>query len=229
MEAGVVVERKVDTYKLGLLGNLAGGGLGTGATTSFSFTVNSGKLDIRDAATLTQDQLNTGPRTQGSFQKVNYEVQRVEFLTDSTTLLGTLTGQTASKNLTSAEKLSLTGPAAVRGYAADSDSVVDEGAVFSLEVRHRLPVAPLGAAMHLSLFYDYGSGVRNKVRNATTNSNLVGLPNKVTVDSWGVGATLGIEGNFFVNASVSQRLGGPVFTGSSDSKSRFWVSVVKVF
>lgn len=226
---GIAPERSVDVGKFGLLGSFAGGGLAVGATTSYSLMYSAGRLNIRDAATLQQDQLPTGPGTQGTFQKFNLELQRVEYMSDTLTLLASLAGQASSKNLTSAEKLSLTGPQAVRGYAGASETVVDEGAVISLEMRQRLAgFQPFGATASVSVFYDYGLGFLHKVRSATTNSLFVGAVNRVEVDSVGIGASLGIEGNFFVNASYSRRSGGPVFTSGSDSK-QFWLSAVKFF
>jgi hemolysin activation/secretion protein len=224
----VAPERSVNVGKLGVLGSFAGGGLSVGATTSYSLTVSSGRLNIRDQATREADQLATGPGTQGSFRKVNLELQRVEYMSDTLTLLGSLAAQTASRNLTSAEKLSLTGPQAVRGYAAVSDTVVDEGAVVSLELRQRLAgFQPFGATTSVSIFYDYGQGTLNKVRNATTNSLFVGTTNRVKVDSFGIGASLGIEGDFFINATVSRRAGDPIFPGSDTNQ--FWFSAVKFF
>jgi hemolysin activation/secretion protein len=226
---GIAPERSVNLGKLGLLGSFAGGGLAVGATTSYSLTYSAGRLNIRDADTLKADQLPTGPGTQGSFSKVNLEVQRVEYLSDTLSLQASLAGQTASRNLTSAEKLSLTGPQAVRGYAAIADTVVDEGVVVSLELRHRLAgFQPFGATTSVSLFYDYGQGSLHKVRTAATNSLYVGAVNRVTVDSYGIGASMGIEGNFFINAGVSRRSGGPVFTSGSES-NQFWFSAVKFF
>lgn len=225
---GTAPERHVNVGKFGLLGNTAGPGLTLGATTSYSLLYNVGQLSIRDAATLAQDQLATGPGTQGAFRKFNIELQRVEYLSDTVTMLGSFAGQTSSKNLTSAEKLSLTGPTAVRGYVAGSDTVVDQGMVMSVEVRQRLGYSPFGAALNVSAFYDYGVGYLHKTRSATTNSIYVGAENRVSVDSWGIGASLGMEGNFFVNATLAWRLGGPTFTGNS-SKSQFWLSAVKAF
>lgn len=225
---GLAPERYVHAAKVGLVGNSAGRGLMLGGTTSYSLLMNMGKLDIRDADTLAQDRLATGPGTQGTFRKFNLEVQRVEYLTEAWTLYGSLASQAAMKNLTSAEKFSLTGPTAVRGYTADSDTVVDQGMVASLELRRRLPYSPFGAAVNVSAFYDYGVGLLHKTRNANTNSIFVGTDNRISVDAWGVGASIGIEGNFFINATLARRVGGPVFTGSS-AKSQFWLSAVKAF
>jgi hemolysin activation/secretion protein len=109
-----------------------------------------------------------------------------------------------------------------------SDTVVDEGAVVSLEQRQRLAgFQPFGATTSVSVFYDYGQGTLNKVRNATTNSLFVGTTNRVKVDSFGIGASLGIEGDFFINATVSRRVGDPIFPGSD--ANQFWFSAVKFF
>lgn len=221
--------RSVDIGKLGLLGSMAGGGLAEGAFTSYSLTYSAGRLDIRDEEARKVDKLDTGPGTQGSFQKVNVELQRVEYLTDTLTLHGSLAAQTASKNLTSAEKLSLSGSRGVRGYTEVPDTLVDEGMVASIELRKRLTnFNPFGTSTSISLFYDYGQGNRNKVRNATTNSQLVGTENRVEIDSWGVGARIGIEGDFFVNANLAWRAGNPVFANGSPTR-KLWLSAVKFF
>lgn len=226
---GTAPERSVSLGKIGLIGSFAGAGLAVGASSNYSLTYSIGTLNIRDAATLQADQAPTGPGTQGSFSKVNLELQRTEFLSDTLTLQASLAGQMASRNLTSAEKLSLTGPRAVRGYGLVSDTVVDQGMVVSFELRQRLAAfQPFGATTSVSLFYDYGLGDLHKVRTATTNSVFVDVPNRVEVDSFGIGASLGIEGNFYINAGVSRRVRGPVLTSGSDA-SRVWFSAIKFY
>jgi len=223
-------ERRVNATKLGVLGNAAGSGLARGGVTNYSLMLTFGRLDIRDPSTLAQDR--SGPGTNGSFGKINLEVQRVEYLSDNLSLHGTLSRQSASKNLTSAEKLSLTGPAAVRGYGIDSESVVDSGTVISLELRRRLEFSPFGSQLSVSAFYDYADGDRLK------NPDRVGATasNRVYFNSLGVGASMGTEGNYFLNATLARRLGGPKFYApgsasdeSASSKTQFWLSVAKVF
>ncbi|MBU3673114.1 MAG: ShlB/FhaC/HecB family hemolysin secretion/activation protein [Sinobacteraceae bacterium] len=209
--------------RVGLVGNFADGQLGTDAVTRFAIQATAGTLDIRDALSLAVDQSNFGPRTDGDFQKLNFELQRVQAVSVDGSVVWTMSAQLASRNLTSAEKLGLTGPGGVRGYFAEAGSVVDQGVFSSLEYRHVLPFRPLGGAAQASVFYDIGNGKFDRVRNASTNSQLTGERNTVTFDSIGAGFSVGFGRGFQISSWAATPLDSSP-ANSSRSRTRVWIS-----
>jgi hemolysin activation/secretion protein len=209
--------------RVGLIGNFADTRLGSHALTRFAVQATAGSLDIRDPLSLAVDQSNFGPRTDGDFQKLNLELQRVQAISTEGSLVWTMSAQLASRNLTSAEKLGLTGPGGVRGYFAESGSVVDQGVFSSLEYRHVLPFRPLGGAAQASVFYDIGNGKFDRIRNASTNSQLTGERNAITLDSIGAGFSVGFGKGFQISSWAATPLdSAPV--NKSRSRTRVWIS-----
>lgn len=209
--------------RVGLFGNFSDVRLGSDAVTRFAVQATAGTLDIRDPLSLAVDQSNFGPRTDGDFQKVNLELQRIQTISKDGSLVWTMSAQLASRNLTSAEKLGLTGPGGVRGYFAEAGSVVDQGVFSSLEYRHVLPFRPLGGAAQASVFYDIGNGKFDRIRNATTNSQLIGERNAITFDSIGAGFSVGFGKGFQISSWAATPVdGAPV--NSSRSRTRVWIS-----
>ena len=80
----------------------------------------------------------TGLKTAGTFRKWNYDFKRLNRLTDNVSLLLALTGQQASKNLSSAEKMSLGGANGVRAYPV-GEATGDNGKLIQGEVRYIWP------------------------------------------------------------------------------------------
>jgi len=227
--AGMAPERAVDVGKLGLLGSFADAGLFAEAITRFSLAGIMGRSSILDAATLQADQAPTGPGTQGTFRKFNLELQRLERVTGTLTLTASAAAQWASRNLTSAEKLALTGPQAVRCEPAAADTVVDQGLVLTLEMHHRLAaVQPFGGTARVAVFHDRGLGWLHKVRSATTNSLFVGAANRVDVAAWGLAASVNREGNFAIEASVARGVSRQTASRGRDPV-QFWLSAATSF
>ena len=236
-----VSAKRVTMGRLGVLGNVsdradgtngaAGQGdfLGTG-TTSFAATVSAGRLrlDAQSAISDVGTPASYGPRTAGDFYKFNVELQRIQYLSARSSVLLGLIGQMASKNLTSAEKISLGGPQGVRGYPI-GEGVGDDGALVSLEYRYLTAVRLADESLSVTAFLDHGSIRRDHVRDATT-LNLPTLANSLSLNSAGVGLLLGREGNYVLSAALAKRLGGPPpTTGDPDSATRLWVQLQKWF
>ncbi|MBI2772710.1 MAG: ShlB/FhaC/HecB family hemolysin secretion/activation protein [Burkholderiales bacterium] len=215
-------QRKVESVRAGVLGNFVDDVAGGGAFTSYAASVTRGRLRLDDI-TLAGDQAVGGANTSGSFTKANLELQRVQFLSGGWSVHASLQAQLASRNLTSAEKISLGGPSGVRGYAT-GESPGDSGAQGSLELRRQLP-APItlaGEPVSLQAFYDFGTVRLNQ--DGATGSN------RVSLDSAGLGVAAGRPGNFVLNASLSWRIGGPLpTTADPDRSPRLWLSTQKWF
>ena len=103
--ANTSVDKHVKLISLGLNGNrkdaVGGGGINT-----FDLTWVTGKLNMDDAS-LTTDA--TTAKTNGEFTRIDYNLNRLQRLTDSTMLSVALSGQRANKNLNSSEQFSLGG------------------------------------------------------------------------------------------------------------------------
>lgn len=124
--------------------------LGGGGVTSLSLDATMGNVDLaNNAGALAADR--SGPQTEGSFGRANYQLVRYQRVTDAATVLLKLTGQLASRNLEAGEKMSLGGPDRVRAYPSGEASG-DEGQVLAVEGRYGLP----SIKSELSVFFDYG-------------------------------------------------------------------------
>lgn len=91
----------------------------------------------------------------GHFAKINLDESFRAAFHGNWTLTGRLSAQYAWDNLDSSEKLSLTGPYAVRAYAPGEASV-DRGLIAALELRHAWPLQ--GGTLTGMVFYDYAQG-----------------------------------------------------------------------
>ena len=232
--------RRVTMGRLGVLGNASDrpdrsdiaslfSGLGSG-TSSFAATVSVGhlRMDAQSAVNDIGTPTSYGPRTAGGFAKFNVELQRIQYLSERSSVLLGLTGQVASKNLTSAEKISLGGPQGVRGYPI-GEGVGDEGGLVSLEYRYLTAVRVAGELLSVTAFVDHGSIRRDHVRDSNT-LNAPALANSLSLNSAGLGLLLGRDGNYVLTAALATRLGGPApTTGDPDSRARLWLLLQKWF
>ncbi len=214
--------KRVVAARAALLGNFADEWAGS-AFTSYAASLTAGKVSMDDAS-FALDQGPAGPRSAGHFSKLNIELQRVHYLRNGISLHGSLQAQIASKNLTSAEKMSLGGPAGVRGYPS-GEAVGDSGAVLGLEARYLLPQGAwvAGEPISVSAFYDLG----------TVRFNQDGTPAgaaRLTLDSAGIGLLAGRAGKFLLNVSLAWRIGSPLpSAGDPDRKPRLWLVAQKWF
>lgn len=211
-------DRRVNALRLSAVGNFIDT-FGTDAFTSYALSVTHGKLHL-DAASLALDQGIFGLRTAGSFSKVNVELQRTMFLSAAGRVNVAVQGQYASKNLTSAEKLSLGGPTGVRGYPI-GEALGDSGAIVNVEYRHQLPDLGTKIPLSGSVFYDWG-----KVRFNRSGSPFVTSPTE-TLSSAGIGLSAGTAGDYLLSAQLAWRTDRTVPTIEPDKKPRLWLSFQK--
>ena len=224
LSVGSTETRRLKNTRLSLAGDwrdsLAGGGLNT-----FNISLTSGKLSIDQAATAAADQALGGANTLGTFSKTNAEFLRLQTITDSISLLANINAQYASRNLSSAEKMSLGGPnggTGVRAYPVGEASG-DEGYVGTCEARYTNPAWRIGSASTtVSAFYDHGGITISK-------NPLAGVNNKRNLQGAGFGLTLGKEGDFTLRASVAWRIGNDKPLSDADRAPRVWVQASKAF
>lgn len=213
-------EREISSLRVGLSGNFSDNLTGRLGLNSYGANITSGRLKL-SPADLAVDEGVGGLRTAGAFSKFNLDYQRTQYLAGVSSLHFIGQAQLASKNLGSAEKLSLGGPNGVRGYPV-GEGVGDSGVLFSLEYRYPLPAAqvPFGEPVSLVTFYDYGH-----VRQNQNGPSVAGAVNTVTLGAVGLGAILGRAGHFLIKTHLAWRTTGtPTATGDADAAPRAWLS-----
>ena len=193
----------IDTVRVGLLGSSTSENKfdsegnrqqsifgSQGSNTIYSVMATYGK------AGMTPDIDREG--TVGNFAKLNFDAQRVQFLSDGLSLSLTLSGQIASRNLRGAERVSLGGPTGVRGYPVPSGTA-DEGLLASAELRYRLPIQMFGMPLNALAFYDAAAIHFRKfpADGAVSNSS--------TFDSLGLGLRVGTEGKTTASLHIAKK------------------------
>ncbi|MQA22115.1 hypothetical protein GEV01_21610 [Rugamonas sp. FT103W] len=139
-------DKRVDTLALGIGYN--GQSRWAGGYTSASLDVTPGKVDLSaNPASLAADAAGT----QGHFVRANYQASQYQRLRDGLMVSASVSGQLATANLESGEKMSLGGPGRVRAYPAGEASG-DEGYVMTLESHYELPALK----SDIAAFFDYG-------------------------------------------------------------------------
>lgn len=182
--------------------------LGGGGITYGSFGYTTGNLDL-DAALKAADA--TSARTQGSFNKWNLDIARVQATPmRSLTLFGRLSAQWAGKNLDSSEDFGLGGANGVRAYPV-GEGFGDTGWLLQIEARYQMgDVAPYA-------FYDRG---HTKTNHAPWAAGI----NKRELSGFGVGVRHA-SGPWSVDASLAWRdRRGPPTSDTDDRKPRLWVT-----
>jgi hemolysin activation/secretion protein len=196
--------RRTDTFilnhKLGVVGDFRDGLFG-GGLNAYQLMVTEGDVNIAQPTILAADQ--AGRRTAGSYSKYNYEFRRLQRISDQSSLLLAMQGQIASKNLTSAERFSLGGPAGVRAYPI-GEAVGDDGYLINVEYRYIMPGLKIrGGDLTLSGFYDVGH-VRVDKDYVAGEQAFNGRNNR-TLAGAGVGLSLGRDGDFLFRAVAAWR------------------------
>lgn len=105
----------------------------------------------------------------GEFNKVNLQLQRLQRLTQYTSLILRVDGQFTNNPLVSLEQLSMGGPDSVRAYPV-AEALAEKGGIASLELtsgppgfagHHAFGNNTWGQILQLSLFVDYANGRLN--------------------------------------------------------------------
>ena len=225
-----ISDKRLSTYNLGLQWErndaLRGGGM-----TAAGLSVSDGRLDLSaDPGSLAQDQAAAGAHTQGGYNKLNWNLTRVQRLTDSINLSAHLYGQNANRNLDSAEKFQLGGAGGVRAYPA-SEATGDEGQRATLEGNWAIAGQARWGFLAAQAFYDWG-----RVRQFKTPAANLTSPNDYELSSWGLGLSLARPESFDMRLQWAQKIGsnpaptpqGKDANGRADD-SRVWFSLIAYF
>ncbi|WP_243626062.1 ShlB/FhaC/HecB family hemolysin secretion/activation protein [Phenylobacterium hankyongense] len=215
-----VSERDARVFNLGLAGDHRDR-LWGGAWTSYSVNWGMGDLDIKTPLVRALDAATA--RTNGSYNKVTFDVARLQELGGPLSLYGEVRGQLASKNLDSSEKMELGGAYGVRAYP-EGEAYGDQGYIATLEARLRLAQLSehTGGQLTAVAFADQGSITLNK------NPWAAG-PNHRDLSAAGVGLTWADASNLVIKVSYAFKLGDEPATSAPDRSGRLWVQVSKFF
>ncbi len=219
-----ITDRSVTGTHLGVVGDLRDGMLG-GGLNSFSYMITNGNAEIHQPLVLAADQAaGTGLHSAGRFGKTNYEFRRLQKITDQATLLLAAQGQIGSKNLTSVEKFSLGGINGVRAYPT-GEALGDTGFIFQGELRYIVPGWKVfGGDVTAMGFWDQGYAVIDR------NPLPTDITNKRNLSGYGLGGSVGKEGDFMVRAYAAWRNEREAPISDTASRvPRMWVQGIKWF
>src|SRR6185503_11804952 len=142
--------------------------------------------------------------TQGNFNKWNVDVRRQQRVTDDASVLLSVSGQIANRNLASAEKTSLGGPNGVRAYPV-GEATADSGLVTQVELRYIVPGTKiLGGDLSFLAFFDYGYARINQTpAKDPVTGNVTDSENIRSFSGTGLGGSLGKDGDFLLRVTAS--------------------------
>ncbi|WP_382271643.1 ShlB/FhaC/HecB family hemolysin secretion/activation protein [Herminiimonas glaciei] len=204
---------------LGLSGDVRNRIASSEGTTTFSLRAESGRLDIETPLARDIDALSA--RTNGAYQRYTYALAQYQWLSNSTMLLLSLNGQQASKNLDSAEKMSLGGPFGVRAYPSGEASG-DKGYVATAEIRHTLDQQLFPGQLMLSGFIDSGM--------VETNARpFIHGDNQRRLSGAGVGLSFAMQNRLELRLMYAHKVGNAVARSDTDRSGRIWGMLAFMF
>lgn len=228
-------DKKLDVFTAGFSGDSRDGMMG-GGINNFGLALTRGDLALNwaDAESIDYDGGN-GPRTAGGYNKLSYNLSRLQRVSDRASLYLAISGQNASKNLDSSEKLILGGPSGVRAYPV-GEAAGDQGYLINAEARWDLPGQTRFGMIQLVGFIDTGHITLNKQPWSGWEGTNPNLKNSYSLSGAGVGVNLGKPGDYAVRLTLATKIGGNPGRGANDKdvdnnddSSRFWLQAVKWF
>ncbi|MGV8953445.1 MAG: ShlB/FhaC/HecB family hemolysin secretion/activation protein [Cypionkella sp.] len=214
-DAFLAADKKAQVWMASLNGDYRDA-LGTGGFSTYSATWTSGEIDLKTAQVRANDAGSA--RSNGHYDKLSYNLTRLQSLSPALSLYASLNGQLASKNLDSSEKISLGGIGAVRAYPS-GETYADQAHVLTLEARRQF-----GQQFQGIVFADVGVATLNKTPWAGVTTS-----NSRTLSGAGLGVNWIGDGNLVVKASYAFKLGSQDATSAPDKSGRFWLQVVNYF
>lgn len=216
--------REINSVKFEANGDLRGDG--NVNTANLGLVV--GNLKFKSRQDLDDDQNSNGYHTAGTFLKLNFTANRLQTIRPNYEAWFAVTGQLASKNLTSAEKFVLGGPNRVRGYPA-GEAGGDQGFVATGELRYSVPNFELwGGKLALSAFVDYGWIMRNRNADHTPFGDSL-AKNSRSLYGAGFGVNLGGPDRFVLRSDLAWGLSGKSTSDTKATSPHLWFQGVKWF
>ncbi|MCE3113218.1 ShlB/FhaC/HecB family hemolysin secretion/activation protein [Yersinia enterocolitica] len=188
----------------------------------FNLLGTAGHLSLDDEFSQSMNSL-TG--ISGTFARFNYRAGHDQGFGPYFSFFNQFTGQMASKNLDSSQKLLLGGPLAVRAYGI-GEGAVDKGTLFTTELRTRwqpplLDWAGAGNQITIAAFFDqgWGSYFRQPIEGLAGNN--------INLSGFGAYITLSRPADYFLNLTWAHRT-GQAATSQPDN-DQLWLSAYKLF
>ena len=177
----------------------------SGGFTQANFNFTRGDLDLsKVASSYSGDQGVSGYKTNGTFNKQNIQLNRIQQISEKVNLNFGIDAQFASKNLDTSEKMSLGGPSGIRAYPSGEASG-DEGYRYNIDLKYSLGSMPLIGDITSSIFYDYGRIKQYKNKDV---SNSVVSNNEYSLSGYGLGLEAVNSYNFSLKFIAAHTNGG---------------------
>lgn len=165
----------------------------------------------------TDDKLTAN--TAGSYTKLKLDFNRLQYLNKRLNLYFGFTGQLASKNLDSSEKLFLGGANGVKAYP-QGEASGDRGYLLTGELRWNMP-SPI---FQVAAFIDNG--------HVTVNKNpwpSAGGPNSRSLTSAGLGFILNSARGYTIRVDYAWKINSGPATADTDKRGRLWLKGTRYF
>jgi hemolysin activation/secretion protein len=210
----VQTDRHLDNWTASLNGDLRS----SGAVSTWELSCTTGRLIFDNSAAQLADE--AAARTAGRFTKWNINLTRLQALSQKNALYFAFTGQAASTNLDSSEKMTVGGPYTVRAYDMGAASG-DAGYLVNIEFRRDMGRALLGQWQAVA-FVD-SAQIRVNRNTWTTGANSGSL------NGAGVGFYWSGQKQWHARAYLATRLGSSPQLVGPTSSARAWAEVSKMF
>jgi hemolysin activation/secretion protein len=215
----IKIDRHLESWTLGVFGDWRDDLL-SGASNNWALRWTQGKVGFDDADAQAANAATVN--TQGNYSKWVASVSRSQRLGASTSVYVAASGQRASSNLDSSQKMTVGGPYGVRAYDAGVVSA-DSGELVSLELRQALGRPWDGQLTGLAFVDSARVTVNKNLWTGTTG------PNTARFSGVGLGLQWSGPQDWMAKAHVAVPVGTiPVLT-DSDRSPRVWFQAQKGF
>jgi hemolysin activation/secretion protein len=203
--------KRVDFVQVGIGGDVRDDFL-AGALTAFQGMLTIGNLKLDNPTFAAVDA--AGPRTEGGFGKFVASVYRVQNLSEDWRLGASYTGQWASKNLDSSEKMSIGGLIGVRAYPL-GEAPGDNVQLLQLELRYQ--GVQLGPGQISP--YVFADAARSRIFHDKFTSAVKNVRN---LADYGPGAEWSVPGFGYFRFWLAFKGTSAPATSDTDRNSRLW-------
>lgn len=204
-----------------LVANLRGDYSGKSSNTNYALSWTTGNIDLKDPIFFAAD--STTAHTQGHFNKLSFNANHLEAVSEDISVYASLNGQLGSKNLDVSEKMELGGMYGVRAYP-EGEAFADQAYIITVETRFRLKSIAASVPGQLQLIGFVDAGTVHINHTPWTSS-----ANRRTLSGAGIGLNWSQAQNYMLRAYYAFKLGNESAQSAPDANGRFWVQGVKYF
>lgn len=191
-----------------------------GAISAYQALVSNGRLNLRSAGLVEQDQATA--RTEGNFYKLVLGFQRQQRIAEPLRLTLNYTAQVAGDNLDSSEKFSVGGLTGVRAYPP-GEAAGDDVQLAQAELRYAAG-ALYGGQFAPVAFFDYAqSRINHRTWEGFTGDNFR------EIAGWGAGLEWTMTGQYFARGWYARKIGNEPATADRDRNDRVWLQAGVLF